>query len=127
MTGSDVQTRAAAARTYLEVAELVASEDDAPRYRQVAVALAVLSGIAAGDAMCGHVLGERSRAQDHGQAADLLRLVKEAGPAVGALVKLLDMKDSAHYGTAAISAERSQGAVRSARAMVDRMDVLLRS
>ena len=57
------------ARAFLEVAELVLTEDR--REAHVAAALAVLGGIAAADASCGLSLGTWSRGQDHHQA-DLL-------------------------------------------------------
>lgn len=126
MTIADVQVRAEAARKFLEVAEMVAGEDDTPAYRQVSASLAVLAGIAAADAICGHVLQKRSRAQDHRQAVDLLRTVRGAGPAVKALDKLLDIKDAAQYGTDGLSAERTRGALGAAVGAVDQMGAILR-
>lgn len=69
--------RLSQARAFLEVAELVAAEDDELANDNVAAALAVLAGIAAADAACCGTLGRRSRGQDHRQA---IQLVAQAGP-----------------------------------------------
>ncbi len=76
MSKGDVQARANAARRFSEVAQLVADEDG--DYAQVCAALAVLAGIAAGDAICGSELGHCSRGQDHRQAVTLLGRVRGA-------------------------------------------------
>ncbi|AWB93414.1 hypothetical protein [Aeromicrobium chenweiae] len=57
-------------RKYLEVAELVASEDGAAI--NVCVGTAVLAGIAAADAICAAALGEDYSGTDHAAAASLL-------------------------------------------------------
>lgn len=51
MTAGDVRVRAATARKYLEVGDLVHGEPDDPAERQVAGGLAVLAAIAASDAI----------------------------------------------------------------------------
>ena len=126
MSAADVQVRADAARRFLEVAEMVAEEADTD-YRPVSASLAVLAGIAASDAICGHVLKKRSRAQEHRQAVDLLRTVRGAGGAARALDRLLDIKDAAQYGTSALSADRTRGAVKAAATVVDEMESILRT
>ncbi|GAA4628647.1 hypothetical protein [Cellulomonas oligotrophica] len=125
MTPGEVRVRAEAARKFLEVAQLVAEEEETS-YRSVSVSLAVLAGIAAGDAICGHALKQRSRGQDHHQAVDLLRQVRNAGPAVRALSYLLDIKDAAQYGTGALPADKTAHALRSAQTVVEQMNLLLR-
>jgi hypothetical protein len=62
------RNRLAQARAFLHVAELVGAEPDEMATPGVAAALAVLAGIAASDAACCAVLGQRSRGQDHRQA-----------------------------------------------------------
>jgi hypothetical protein len=106
------------------VARLV--DDEEGEYRRVSVSLAVLAGIAAGDAICGHVLGECSRGQDHRQAVTLLRSVVGAEDAAAALGRLLDLKDAAHYGADATSVAAVTGALRASSAMLVRMDSILR-
>lgn len=105
---------------------MVAEEPDVD-YRAVSASLAVLAGIAGGDAICGHVLKKRSRAQEHRQAVDLLRTVTGARSAARALDRLLDMKDAAQYGTSALSADRAKGAVKAAATVVDEMNAILRT
>ncbi|WP_432492726.1 hypothetical protein [Kineococcus auxinigenes] len=56
MTAAEVQVRAEAARKFLEVARMVEDDTSDPALPRVASALAVLAGIAASDAVCGHVL-----------------------------------------------------------------------
>ena len=55
-TRAECRTRRDQARAFLEVAELVLTEDR--REAHVAAALAVLAGIAAADAVCGLSLGK---------------------------------------------------------------------
>lgn len=68
---AECRSRRDQARAFLEVAELVLTEDR--REAHVAAALAVLAGIAATDAICGLSLGKWSRGQDHNQAAGSAR------------------------------------------------------
>lgn len=126
MTPGEVRVRAEAARKFLEVAQLVDEEAD-PSYRAVCASLAVLAGIAAGDAISGHVLKQRSRGQDHHQAVDLLRRVRGADTAARALSTLLDTKDAAHDGTDGLPADKTAQALRAAQRVVEQMDLLLRS
>jgi hypothetical protein len=58
-----------------------------------------LAGIAAADALCGRGLKKRFRGDDHHQAADLLELASTEGRQnKRAFLRLLDLKDQAHYG-----------------------------
>lgn len=62
----------ARAREFLEVAELVVDEKDEDAsflYASSAASLAVLAGIAASDAACCKALQERSRSENHRDAA----------------------------------------------------------
>jgi hypothetical protein len=123
MTTGDVRARSEAARKFDEVARLVDGEGG--EYRKVSVALAVLAGIAAGDATCGHVLGECSRGQDHRQAVALLRTVRGADDAAGALARLLDLKDAAHYGADSTSSAAVASALHAVATMLARMEAVL--
>jgi len=106
------------ARKYLEVAELVASEDGADSIG-VAVGLAVLAGIAAADAACCAALGESSRGEDHRDAADFVREIAPGGArAAKDFERLIGFKDSAHYGFVALSAASRVSALRRADALV---------
>ncbi|WP_169515693.1 hypothetical protein [Glaciibacter superstes] len=66
---------------------------------QVAASNAISAGIAAADAMCGAVLGERANDQDHRVAVDLLATVRPGGPVLaGKLRRLLKDKSLLQYG-----------------------------
>lgn len=67
--------RARVAAKYLEVAELVATEEQGEAIN-VCIGLCVLGGIAAGDAICLIATGERYSGLDHAAAADLLERVQ---------------------------------------------------
>ena len=116
----DALTRLAHARKFLDVAELVATEEAVPASASVSAALAVLAGIAASDAACCAALRERSRGQDHHQAEGLLQRVKPGGAdAAKALRRLLDLKDTAHYGLIHVSGQKLTAALRQAGQLVD--------
>ena len=107
------------ARVFLDVAELVESEENDLSTEHVSAALAVLAGIAAADAACCAALGTRSRGQDHRQALVLVAQAGSDGRAMSrALSQLLDLKDNAHYGMVFVSPEQVKKAVRQARILV---------
>lgn len=96
--------RLAQADAYLVAAGLVVDDPNDVAYPGVAGALAVLAGIAAADAACCARLNSRTRGQDHREATRLLATVVPHGPAMATdLERLLDRKDTVHYGTAMIS------------------------
>jgi len=113
------RTRLAHARKFLQVAELVATEDFEESL-SVSAALAVLAGIAASDAACCSALGRRSRSEDHRDAAELLRQIHPAGArAAKALLALLDLKDTAQYGLIHVTRRQLTTALRRASSLVD--------
>lgn len=76
MTGAEVRTRAQHAHAFLTAADLVADlghDAGIDDLSNTVGSLAVLAGIAAGDAICGAALGERSASQSHGDAVTMLR------------------------------------------------------
>lgn len=106
--------RARIAGKYLDVAELVATEDGAAV--SVSVGLAVLAGIAAGDAICIIATGERYSGTDHAAAADLLaRVDKDLGDR---LRELVGLKPASHYGQSLLNATQRTRAIRAATALV---------
>lgn len=117
---SHAQIRLTHAKKFFEVAELVASERDAiPASASVAASLAVLAGIAASDAACCATLECRSRGQDHRQAVALVQQVFLGGVAAAKnLDRLLDIKETAHYGVIHVSGPELKSALRNARALV---------
>lgn len=105
---------------YREVAELVATEGDAvPASASVGAGLAVLAGIAASDAACCAAMGRRSRGPDHKQALALLADVEPGGvEAARHLERLLDLKDTAHYGVINVTPAEPRRALRRADQLV---------
>jgi hypothetical protein len=112
--------RLQAARAYLGVADSVLHERDRDEYLNVAAGLAVLAGIAASDAICCVRLGCRHRGDNHRGAADLLRdATKDGAELAKALLRLLDLKDAAHYGVMVISSRKARDALRWAAHLVE--------
>ena len=109
------------ARAYLEVADLVLGERERDEYLNVAAGLAVLAGIAASDSICCARLRSRHRGDDHRSAADLLRTATPDGASLArTLLRLLDLKDEAHYGVMVVASRKARDAVRWAGLLVDR-------
>ena len=117
---AQARTRLDNAQKALEVAELVAGEQEIPASRSVAAALAVLSGIASADAACCAALGRRSRGDDHREAVALLRQIVPFGDrAAKALIDLLNLKDTAQYGLIPITRRQLTTTLRRARTFLD--------
>jgi hypothetical protein len=115
----EARTRLADARAQLELA-VHAGVGSSQGERKAAASSAVLAGIAAADAACCAVLGERSRSQDHRDAAGLLRSIEPAGDtAAKAFRRLIGVKDAAQYGFDGVSAETLLGAQRQAALLVE--------
>jgi hypothetical protein len=75
--------------------------------------LAVLSGIAASDAICGARLGHLHRGDDHKAAQEMLRKATPDGDNLATqLGRLLSLKDAAHYGVQVISSRNATDATR---------------
>lgn len=124
MTSGDVRVRAATARKYQEVGEMVIGE--APDERQVAGGLAALAAIAASDAICGARLGRCAIGQDHAQAENLIATVQPDGRELAKkLARVLAEKSNAHYGTTYLSGAETLSMIRNSRALVDALDVHL--
>ncbi len=113
---AEARARCAVARRYLDVAELATTEDDASAWHNVATGNAVLAGIAAADALCCALLGQHSREADHRAAVALLTTARPAS--ARDLERLLQFKDTAHYGSRLITAAALRSAVRAANRLV---------
>lgn len=111
---AQAKARRVLAAKYLEVAELISREDGAAV--NVCVGLAVLAGIAAGDAICIAATGERYAGHDHAAAAELLERV-DAGTGKR-LRQLVGLKPSSHYGEGLLSDVDCKTALRCAAALV---------
>jgi hypothetical protein len=109
----DRERRLRTARAYLEVAALVLGERDRDEYLNDSAGLAVLAGIAASDSIRCARLRSRHRGDDHRGAADLLRRATPDGPELAVtLLRLLDLKDQAHYGVMIVAARKARDAHR---------------
>jgi hypothetical protein len=118
---AEARTRLRTARAYLEVAGLVLDECDRDEYLNVSAGLAVLAGIAASDTICCARLRARHRGDDHRGAADLLRRASPDGADLAVtLLRLLDLKDAAHYGVLVVAAGKARDALRWATRLVER-------
>ena len=126
MTAAEVQVRSEAARKFLEVAHMVEDDTSDPALPRVTSALAVLAGIAASDAICGHVLKEQPQRQDHQEAVRVLAGVRGAGELATSLRRLLADKTTSQYGTTYMTAQKASAMVRYAEKLVEGMDRQLR-
>lgn len=123
----EARVRVAQARKFLETAELILDVDDDLATPGVAAALAVLSGVAASDALCCRSLGQRSRGQDHREAVALLAQVGPDGRALSrALARLLDVEDGAQYGLVFLGTTRAKAAVKNAAVLTEAAENALR-
>lgn len=110
------RARLRVAGKYLEAAELIALDSD-PYAINVCIGIAVLSGIAAGDAICIAATGSRYSGQDHAAAAAVLEQVDSD---MGArLRRLIALKPGSHYGDKLLSAKDRTTALRDAAALVE--------
>lgn len=118
---AEATARLTQARKFLEVAKLVEdAEGDLPSSASVAASLAVLAGIAASDAACFAALGRRSRGQSHHAAEALLTQIAPGGTkAAQAFSRLVDLKDTAHYGIINVTPLKLRSALRDASQLVD--------
>ncbi|MCI2237067.1 hypothetical protein MO973_40420 [Paenibacillus sp. TRM 82003] len=122
MTAAEVQVRAEAARKFLEVARMVEDDTSDPALPRVASALAVLAGIAASDAVCGHVLHQRPQGQDHQEAVRVLGSIRGADELATSLRRLLADKTTSQYGTTYMTAQKAASMVRHAEKLVEGME-----
>lgn len=122
MNSTDCQQRAATAREHLAVArERLEIANIAPgpsEMAQVSASNAILSGIAAADAICGSVLGECSNEQDHRAASQMLRRVQGSDGLPAKLQQLVADKTAIQYGGYCTSAV-ARSSVTRAEALVN--------
>lgn len=120
-----VRQRAEQARDFLDLADRV-STDDSPVRTNIVGSLCVLAGIAAADAICGRLVGERSVGENH---ADAVRLLDRATPptsrAAGNLRRLLAAKTDTQYGTDLVGESTAGDLLRAAQRLVDEMERVL--
>lgn len=119
MSASAVGIRLRAASKFLESALMYIEETDAASW-QVAGSNAVSAGIAASDAICGHILGYCAQGDSHSDALDVLADAtlpeKEARKH---LTALLSDKSDYQYGTASVKHRAARALVQHAQRLVD--------
>jgi hypothetical protein len=126
----EARERLRQAKSYLEVAEMAGGTESVDlEYGGVAASVAILGGIAAGDAACCAVLRRRSRSDDHQDAARLLAEITPGGKkAAAAMRQLIGLKDTAHYGFLSVTKKELKQAVRQASYLTEFAEqVLLRA
>lgn len=129
MTTSYVRVRAQHAHAFLEAAELVEQlghDAGIPQIGNTIGSLAVLAGIAAGDAICGAILGVRAAGEGHGEAVDLLRATEPGGRLAAHLRRLVDAKTETQYAAAVLTESRAAGLLKAAHRLIAGMDEVLR-
>jgi hypothetical protein len=115
------RVRRSTAEAYLDVADMVLGEESRPAMTSVAAGLAVLAGIASADAICARRLGQIHRGDDHRSAAGLLeRAVPDGKKLAATFLRLVDIKDEAHYGLIIVTPARARSAVRWAQQLLAR-------
>ena len=118
---AEARSRLRTAAAYLEAAEMVLGEQAREEFLSVAAGLAVLAGIAASDAICCARLKMRHRGDDHRGAAELLKGSTPDGARLAStLLRLLDVKDEAHYGVVIVAPSKARDAIRRAGRLVER-------
>lgn len=91
---------------------------------QVAAANAIHAAIAAADALCGRAHGFHASGQDHREAVELVRAIRDNGPMLARkLSRLLSDKTELTYGGFCTRAVASR-AMKDAGAFIDELDRL---
>lgn len=125
-TVAQARLRLRSAQAFLDVADLVLDERDRVEMPGVAAGLAVLGGIAASDAICAARLQRIHRGEDHRGAAGLLQQATPDGKKLAAtFLRLVDIKDEAHYGLTIVEAAKARRAVNWARRLTERAEAEL--
>jgi hypothetical protein len=92
-------------------------------FSNVTAGLAILAGIAASDAICCIRLGQYNRGEDHRHATALLEGATPDGTELAVrLERLLELKDTAHYGISLVVNPKADNAVRWAKQLVRRAE-----
>lgn len=128
MSKTAVARRAQQARAYLLIADLALTDRAMPGHTNVAGANAVLAGIAASDAICGHALGVRPVGEAHDDAITLLKRASvPTSRAPAQLKRLLSSKTDTQYSPDLVSENTATALVNSAQRLIDEMNAVLRS
>jgi hypothetical protein len=125
MDAAAVRIRLRDAQTRLESAELQLS-GDSPHEWKHAAEIAVSTGIAASDAICGHVLGYKLAGESHSDATAALRSASDA-PTAKQLDTLLAAKSAQSYGDRLPTRAEAERLVVHARRLVDAAELSLQA
>jgi hypothetical protein len=130
MTRVEATARQRHAHAFIEAADLVLDlGDDAgiPDLGNTVGSLAVLAGIAAGDAICGATLGRRAAGESHGEAVTLLRQTEPGKRLAASLSRLIDSKTEVQYAATILTESRARDLMKAARRLVEGMDEIMRA
>lgn len=116
-SAADARVLLGHAKAYLTAAELMLDDLESDE-STVATGNAVLAAIAAADAMCCALAGQRPRGENHRCAADFLEEVTGDKALGGRLRDAIDLKESGHYGSSNVTDARANRAVRAAKALI---------
>lgn len=126
MDQAAVKLRSADARKNLEAADLFLNEAT-PADWKLSGSSSVAAGIAASDAVCGHVLGYCALGQAHEEASGLLQRATPAGSRMPAdLKRLLSEKSLFQYGIERVTHKRAVDLRTYAARMVAQMEEILK-
>jgi hypothetical protein len=130
MTRAEAIMRQQHAEQFLQSAQLIIElghDDGMPSTGNTIASLAVLAGIAASDAICGAVLGERAAGDNHAEAIGLLRQASRSTSHAAQLRRLLESKTEVQYSTNLTTEPRAEELMVSARKLVEGAKLILRS
>jgi hypothetical protein len=124
----EARARLAQAKKFVEVAAMCLDDASDEWTASAAAALCVLAGIAASDAVCWVKLKERSRGQNHHDAEKLLQTISPNGRNMSQnLMKLINEKDNAHYGTMIVGQNKAKSMLRWANNLIQSADEAMKS
>lgn len=129
ITRAEVVTRQRNAHAFVDAAELVldlGADAGIADLGNTVGSLAVLAGIAAGDAICGATLGRRAAGESHGEAVTLLRQSEPGKRLAASLSRLLDSKSEVQYAATIMTSSRARDLLKIAERLVDGMDEIVR-
>lgn len=124
MDAAAVRIRMRDAQTRLDSAELQLG-GSSPHEWKHAAEIAVSAGIAASDAICGHVLGYKIASENHGSAVEALRVATNVSTAKH-LDTLIAAKSTQSYGDRLPTLADAKRLVQHARRLIEAADTILR-
>lgn len=129
MSRAEVSARRSHAHAFLTAAGLVeefGTDAGIQSTGNTIASLAVLAGIAAADATCGSVLGERAASENHAEAVEVLRRSTPDRSLAAHLRRLLDSKTESQYSTNVLTDARAEELMKAARRLVVGINEIIR-